>query len=106
MNFNQLLKQAGQMQQKMQEAQEKMQNKEFMGVSGGGLVQVILSGKSEIRQLKIDDSLIKIDEKDILEDLIIAAFNDAKNKLDQESQDMMSSSFGNIPMPPGFKLPF
>lgn len=106
MNFNQFLKQANQMQQKMQEMQEQIANKEFIGKSGGGLVAITINGRSEMKKVEIDPSLLVPEEKEIFEDLIIAAFNDAKQKADQESQASISNAFGNIPLPPGFKIPF
>lgn len=105
-NFNQFLKQAQGMQKKMQEMQEQMANTEYNGKSGGGLVNVTVTGRGEVRSIAIDDSLIKVEEKEILEDLIVAAINDAKEKVDQISQESMSSAFGNMGLPPGMKLPF
>ena len=105
-NFNQFLKQAQSMQKKMQEMQEQMANTEYTGKSGGGLVHILVSGKGDARKATIDPSLLKESEKEILEDLIVAAFNDAKSKVDQDSQDSMSSTFGNIGLPPGLKMPF
>ena len=105
MNFNQFLKQANQMQQKMQEMQEQSANKEFVGKSGGGLVTITINGRTEMKKVEIDPSLLVPEEKEIFEDLIIAAFNDAKQKADQESQASISNAFGNIPLPPGFKIP-
>jgi hypothetical protein len=105
-NFNQFLKQAQTMQKKVQEMQEQMASKEYQGKSGGGVVSVIVTGKGELRKVEIDPSLLKPEEKEILEDLLVAAFNDAKQKSDHESQSSMESAFGNIGLPPGFKLPF
>ncbi len=105
-NFNQFLKQAQGMQKKMQEMQEQMANNEYIGKSGGGLINVTITGRGEMRKIEIDNTLLKADEKDILEDLIVAAFNDAKQKADQDSQNSMSGAFGNMGLPAGFKLPF
>lgn len=105
-NFNQFLKQAQSMQKKMQEMQEQMASTEYSGKSGGGLVHILVNGRGEVRKVTIDPSLLKETEKEILEDLIVAAFNDAKSKVDQDSQDSMSSAFGNIGLPPGLKMPF
>jgi DNA-binding YbaB/EbfC family protein len=105
-NLNQFVKQAQTMQKKMQEMQEQMASKEYEGKSGGGLVMIKISGRGECLMVRIDESLIKVEEKEILEDLVVAAFNDAKQKFDSESQDSLSSSFGGLSLPPGFKMPF
>lgn len=81
MNIQGIMKQAQAMQKRMEEMQEKLAQEEVEGVSGGGMVKVTLNGKFEMKKLELDGSLLNIDEKDILEDLIIAAYNDAKNKL-------------------------
>jgi len=105
-NFNQFLQQAQSMQAKMQEMQEQMGQTEYIGKAGGGLVTMITTGRGEMRKITIDPSLIKPEEKEILEDLIVAAFNDAKSKADADSQNSMTSAFGNISLPPGIKMPF
>jgi nucleoid-associated protein EbfC len=105
-NFNQFLKQAQSMQKKMQEMQEQLANVHYTGKSGGGLVDVTINGRGEMQKVQIDASLLKPEEKEILEDLVVAAFNDAKQKADQESQNSMSGAFGNISLPPGLKMPF
>ncbi|VEL19153.1 unnamed protein product [Protopolystoma xenopodis] len=105
-NLNQFMKQAQSMQKKMQEAQEQLANTEYQGKAGGGLVIITINGRSEAKKISIDHSLFKEDDKDLLEDLIVAAFNDAKNKVDQDSQNSISDAFGNISLPPGLKLPF
>ena len=105
-NFNQFLKQAQSMQKKMQEMQDSMGNTEYVGKSGGGLVQITMTGRGEMRKVQLDASIIKADEKEMLEDLIVAAFSDAKQKADADSQDSMNSALGGMQMPPGFKLPF
>lgn len=81
MNIQGIMKQAQAMQKRMEEMQEKLAQEEVEGVSGGGMVKVTLNGKFEMKKLELDGSLLNIDEKDILEDLIIAAYNDAKTKL-------------------------
>ena len=105
-NINQFLKQAQDMQKKMQEMQEQLASKEYNGKSGGGVVSVTISGNHELLSINIDDSLVKLEEKAILEDLIKAAFNDAKQKLDSESQNTLSNTFDGLGLPSGFKLPF
>ena len=87
MNIQGIMKQAQAMQKRMEEMQEKLAQEEVEGVSGGGMVKVTLNGKFEMKKLELDGSLLNIDEKDILEDLIIAAYNDAKNKVDDKMQN-------------------
>ncbi len=96
MNINQLMKQAQSMQKQMKEMQEKMAQKIFEGKSGGGLVVVNMTGNGEMKKLSIDDSLMKAEDKEMLEDLIIAAYNDAKGKADEETKNNMSGTFGNM----------
>jgi DNA-binding YbaB/EbfC family protein len=100
-NINQIMKQMQGMQQKIAKAQDEIAQKEFEGISGNGLVKLVLSGKGIVSALKIDPSLLDKDEVDILEDLLIVAFNDAKKKLDEETEGTMSGM-----MPAGLKLPF
>lgn len=104
-NLNQMMKQAQQLQQKMAEVQEKLNQAELTGSSGGGLVQVMMNGKGEVKSLKIDPSLIDPKEVEVLEDLIIAACNDAKSKIEQHMTEEMSKVTGGLNLP-GFKLPF
>jgi DNA-binding YbaB/EbfC family protein len=104
MNINQLMKQAQQMQKKMQEMQEDIAKQLFEGKAGGSLVTITMTGTGEMKKVTIDPSLLK-EECEILEDLILAAYNDAKSKADEASKDGMSGAFGGM-MPPGFKLPF
>ena len=106
MNINQLMKQAQVMQKKMKEMQEEIAKKEFQGKSGGGLVLVTMTGNGEMHKISIDPSLIKAEDREILEDLIIAAYNDAKAKADQESKNSMTGAFGNLGGLPGMNLPF
>ena len=105
-NFNNMMKQAQELQSKMTEAQKKVEQLEAEGSSGGGLIKIIIDGKNLVRSVHIDNSLIKSDEKEILEDLIVAAFNDAKEKIQKKISDEMSSITGGIKLPPGVKLPF
>ncbi|MGI9523288.1 MAG: YbaB/EbfC family nucleoid-associated protein [Hyphomicrobiaceae bacterium] len=99
-----MMKQVQDMQAKMQEMQSELANMEISGVAGGGMVQVTLNGKGEMRKLKIDPSLMKPDEAEIVEDLIIAASQDAKSKVDQATQEKMQQMTGGLPLPPGLKL--
>jgi nucleoid-associated protein EbfC len=105
-NLGQMMKKAQEMQAKMGEMQERMDNVEVTGVSGGGMVEVTLSGKGEMRKLSIDPALLNKDEAEVLEDLIVAAHNDAKSRVESQVQSEMSELTGGIDLPAGFKLPF
>lgn len=100
-----LMKQAQQMQANVQKAQEEIAQMEATGESGGGLVKVTMTGRHEARRVTIDDSLIG-DDKDMLEDLIAAAINDAAHKIDTLSQEHMASMSAGMNLPAGMKLPF
>lgn len=99
-----MMKQVQQMQAKMQEMQQELANMEVIGQSGAGMVTVTLNGKGEMRGVKIDPSLMKPDETEIVEDLIVAATSDAKVKVDAASQEKMKAMTGGLPIPPGLKL--
>lgn len=105
MNMQGLMKQAQMMQKKMEEAQAKLAQQETTGVSGGGMVKVTLNGKFEMKKVEIDKSLMAEDEVDILEDLIVAAYNDAHNKVDAMMADGMKDVTGGLNLG-GMKLPF
>ena len=105
LNIQGLMKQAQQMQRKMQETQAKLGAEEREGTSGGGLVKIVLTGKSEIKSLSIDNSLINVEEKDVLEDMIIAAYNDAHQKIDAMMEEGMKQATGGVGLG-GLKLPF
>ena len=90
----------------MAEAQEKLNNIEVEGSSGAGMVKVVATAKGDIKRIIIDDSLMVKEEKEITEDLIVAAINDAKQKGEVASQEEMKSVTGGIPLPPGMKMPF
>ena len=105
-NIDNMMKQAQQLQKKMSEAQEKLNSIEVEGFSGGGMVKVVSTAKGEIKRISIDDSLMKQEDKEITEDLIVAAVNDAKQKGETAAQEEMKSVTGGIPLPPGMKLPF
>ena len=106
MNLANMMKQAEQMQLKMTDMQENLQNIEIVGESAGGMCQVTLNGKGEAKNLKIDPILVTPAEIVIMEDLILAAFNDAKAKVEAKMQEKMSELTGGISLPEGFKLPF
>ena len=105
-NLGQLMKQAQAMQSKMAEMQEKLESLEVSGSAGAGMVTVTLNGKGAMRGVKIDPSLAKADEVEILEDLITAAHGDAKAKLEEQIQQETAEIMGGLQLPPGMKLPF
>ncbi len=105
-NFGNMMKQAQQMQSKMAEMQEALDKVEISGSSGGGLVEVTLTGKGEMRKVTIDPTLVDKDEIQVLEDLVVAAHNDAKAKVEAHVAEEMSKVTGGIQLPPGMKLPF
>jgi len=100
-NLGQLMKQAQQMQSRVQEMQEKLAEAEVTGSSGAGMVKVTLNGKADMRGVSIDPSAFDPDDTAILEDLIVAAYNDAKIKVDEMVKDQMSEITGGLPLPPG-----
>lgn len=103
--IGQIMKQAQQMQAEMQKAQEEMARMTVTGESGAGLVKITMTCKYEVRKLKVDDSVIG-DDKEMLEDLIVAAFNDAVRKVEAAIKDKYSGLAGGLNLPPGLKLPF
>ena len=100
-----LMKQAQAMQDNMKKAQDQLAFVDVEGQSGAGLVKVLMTCKNEVKRITIDPSLLA-DDKDMLEDLLVAAFNDAVRKAEATSQEKMSGLTAGMPMPPGFKLPF
>ena len=105
-NLGNMMKQAQQMQAKMAEMQAKMSEAEATGQSGGGLVQAVVNGKYDLKSIRIDKSLATPDDIEMLEDLVVAAFADAKSKIEVVMNDEMSKLTGGLNLPPGFKLPF
>ncbi|HXP30479.1 MAG TPA: YbaB/EbfC family nucleoid-associated protein [Stellaceae bacterium] len=105
-NLGQMMKQAQQMQERMAEMQARLEQVEMTGAAGGGMVQVTLNGKGEVRKVKIDKTLIDPNESEVLEDLIVAAFNDAKARVESHVAEEMSKLTGGLKLPPGMKLPF
>ena len=103
--IGQLMKQAQQMQADMQKAQEEMATLTVTGESGAGIVKITMTCKHEVRALEIDDSLIG-DDKDMLEDLIVAAFNDAVRRVEKMVEEKFSGMTSGLSLPPGMKLPF
>ena len=104
-DFSDLVSQAKKMQQKMKETQEALKKTEVEGVSGGNAVKVIMNGDGELKNIFLDEKLLK-ETKEILEDLIVAAHSDAKSKLKKKTSEEISKVTGGIDLPPGFKMPF
>ncbi|MEZ0472554.1 YbaB/EbfC family nucleoid-associated protein [Luteimonas salinilitoris] len=103
-NIAQLMQQAQKMQENMQRAQEELANLEVTGSAGGGMVNVTLSGRMECRKVRIDPGVLS--DPEMAEDLVAAAFNDAVNKVNAQSQEKMSAATAGMPVPPGMKMPF
>src|ERR1044071_4451645 len=103
-DFMGMMKQAAQLQSKMQELQAELDHIEVEGTAGGGMVTITLSAKGDMKGSKIDESLMKPGEKEILEDLLVAAHADARRKAEAVMQDKMKSLTGGLPLPPGMKL--
>tara|TARA_B100000378_G_scaffold243325_1_gene213069 strand:+ start:548 stop:868 length:321 start_codon:yes stop_codon:yes gene_type:complete len=104
-DFTDLISQAKKMQEKMKETQEALKRIEVEGIAGGNTVKVIMNGDGELKKISLDDTLLK-ESKEIVEDLIVAAHNDAKSKLKKKTTEEISKVTGGIDLPPGFKLPF
>ena len=100
-----IMKQAQKMQEEMQKAQAELANAEVTGESGGGMVKVTMRGTHEVTRVALDNALLE-DDKDMLEDLIAAAINDAVHKITRKNKDSMASMTAGLNLPPGFKLPF
>ncbi|WP_085900920.1 YbaB/EbfC family nucleoid-associated protein [Kiloniella majae] len=105
-NLAGLMKQAQQMQSKMAEMQEALADLEIEGAAGAGMVKVVMSGKYNLRSIKIDPSLVNADDVEVLEDLILAAVNDASSKVEVTTQEKMQDVTGGLNLPAGMKLPF
>ncbi len=103
-DFLGLMKQATELKSKMEAMQAELERLEIEGVAGGGLVAITISGKGDVRGVRIDDSLLKPDQKEILEDLFVAAHADARRKLEATLQEKMQALTGGLPLPPGLKL--
>ena len=100
-----LMKQAQQMQENMQKAQEELARIEVEGQSGAGMVKVVMTCRHDVKRVTLDPSLLT-EDKDMLEDLLAAAINDAMRRVETTTQEKMSGLTGGLPLPPGFKLPF
>ena len=105
-NLGQMMKQAQQMQARMAEMQAELERVEMTGASGGGMVQVTVGGKGDLRKIKIDKALADPNEIEVLEDLIVAAFGDAKARVEAHVAQEMAKLTGGLNLPPGLKLPF
>ena len=105
-NIGQMMKQAEQMQAKMAEMQARLAELEVTGGAGAGLVEITLNGKGEMRRIKLQKAVVDPDEVEVLEDLILAAFNDAKGKVEAQMADETNKLMGGLKLPPGMKLPF
>ncbi len=104
-NIGQMMKQAQKLQEKMNEMQEQLANTEVSGSSGGGMIEVTLNGKGEVRRVKIDPKVVDPAEAEMLEDLVMAAFNDAKAKVEAHVAEQMSQLTGGLKLPPGMQFP-
>jgi nucleoid-associated protein EbfC len=105
-NIQKMMKQAQEAQQKIADMQGKLEEMETEGKSGGGMIVVQMNGKFALKKITIDKSLIDPNEKEMLEDLIVAAFNDAKGKVEASANEQMAKIAGGLGLPPGMKLPF
>jgi DNA-binding YbaB/EbfC family protein len=105
-NLGQMMKQAQEMQTRMQQMQDALAEVEVTGQSGAGMVHVTLNGKGEMKKLKLDKSVVDPEDVEVIEDLIVAAFNDAKLKVEQHVADETQKLMGGMKLPPGLKLPF
>jgi DNA-binding YbaB/EbfC family protein len=103
-DFLGLMKQAAELKSKMENMQAELDRMEVEGIAGGGMLMVTLSGKGDLRHVKVDESLLKPDQKEIIEDLMVAAHADARRKLETLLQDKMQAMTGGLPLPPGLKL--
>lgn len=103
--LNDMMKQAQQMQEKLQKLQEEAANAEVVGESGAGMIQVVMTGRHDVRKVTIDPSLLS-EDKEILEDLLAAAVNDAVRKVEANTASVMGDLMAGVQLPPGFKMPF
>ncbi len=104
-DFTDLITQAKKMQEKMKETQEVLKKIEVEGISGGNAIRIIMNGDGELKKISLDENLLR-ESKEIVEDLIVAAHNDAKSKLKKKTSEEISKVTGGVSLPPGFKLPF
>lgn len=102
-NIAQLMQQAQKMQENLKKAQQELAGLEVIGQAGGGLVEIVMNGRHEVRRVRIDQSVV--DDREMLEDLTAAAVNDAVNRIQEATQEKMAGLAGGLPLPPGFTLP-
>ena len=105
-NIGQMMKQAQQMQEKLQSMQQRMAEEEVTGQSGGGMVTVTVTGNSEVKSVKLDESIVDKDEIEVLEDLIVAAVNDARTRAETMMREESEKMMKDMGLPPGMQLPF
>jgi len=105
-DFMGMMKKAAELQSKMQQMQAELETLAIEGSAGGGVVKVVLNGKGDLKSVYVDDSLMRADEKEILEDLLVTAHADARRKSEDAMAEKMKALTGGIPLPPGLKLPF
>ena len=105
-NISQIMKQAKAMQEKMAEVQKKVEETEVEGSSGGGAVKITINGKHDVKKVSIDPKLVDKEEIEVLEDLLVAAFNDGTKKISENMSNQLGSISGGMGLPPGMKLPF
>ncbi len=105
-NLGEMMEQVRRMQENMQRAQEELAQAAVTGVAGGGMVRIVLSGKGGMKSVEIDPSLLAPEEGEILEDLLIAAHNDARAKVEELTAEKMREAAGGLPLPPGMDMPF
>lgn len=105
-NMANMMKQAQQMQENLQRLQQEMEEMEVMGTAGGGMVSATVTGKGKLRRIEVDPSLITADDKEVMEDLVVAAVNDAQSKAEARMQEETQKLMGGLQLPPGMKLPF
>ena len=103
-DIGELMQQVQEMQTRMQRLQEELAETEVQGEAGGGMVRVTMTGKGEVRDISIDESLLKPEEKEIVEDLVVAALNQAKERMEAMVAEKMKEATGGLPLPPGFSL--
>lgn len=106
MNLGKMMKQAQELQSKMAEMQERLAESEVEGSAGAGMVTAVMSGKHELRRIKIDPSLVDPSDVEVLEDLVVAAVNDARTRVEEHVKEEMSKLTGGLNLPPGMNLPF
>ena len=106
MNLGKMMKQAQELQGKMAEMQERLAESEVEGSAGAGMVTAVMSGKHELRRLKIDSSLVDPNDVEVLEDLVVAAVNDARTRVEEHVKEEMGKLTGGLNLPPGMNLPF